>query len=138
MSPYAISDHFPICFARKVNAKIPKADHVVTSYRCFKAFDETAFLVDLEHDLRHFEINQDTVDDDFGALHAIIINLLDKYAPIKTRRVKSSRLPAWYSPEIGQARMARDKCKRQKQWTEYKRYRNDVASQVSIFAVSSC
>ena len=124
VSPYAISDHFPICFTRKVNVKIPKADHVVTSYRCFKAFDETAFLVDLEDDLRHFEINQDTVDDDFGALHAIIINLLDKYAPIKTRRVKSSRLPAWYSPEIGQARMARDKYKRQKQWTEYKGYRN--------------
>ena len=54
VSPYAFSDSFPICFTRKVNTKIPKADHVVTSYRCFKAFDETAFLVDLEHDLRIF------------------------------------------------------------------------------------
>ena len=86
VSAFAVSDHFPICFTRKVNAKIPKADHVMTSYRCFKAFNETAFLVDLEHDLRNFEINQETVDDDFGAFHAIIINLLDKYAPIKTRR----------------------------------------------------
>ena len=40
--------------------------------------------------------------------------------------MKSNRLPACYSPEIGQARTARDKYKRQKQWTEYKRYRNKV------------
>ena len=46
---------------------------------------------------------------------------LDKHAPIKIRRVKSSRLPDWYSPEIGQARIARDRCKH---WTEYKYYRN--------------
>ena len=81
MSPYAISDHFPICFTRKVNNKIPKAGNVMTSYRCFKAFNETAFLVDLEHDLRSFEINEEAVDDDFGALHAIIINILEKNMP---------------------------------------------------------
>lgn len=124
VSPYAISDHFPICFTRKVNCRIPKADHITTSYRCFKTFDETAFLVDLQHDLRNFDIDQETIDDDFGAFHTIIIDLLDKHAPIKTRRVKSSRLPAWYSPEIGQARLARDKYKRLKQWPEYKIYRN--------------
>ena len=43
VSPYAISDHFPVCFTRKVNGKIPKADHIKTSYRCFKKFDETTF-----------------------------------------------------------------------------------------------
>ena len=84
---------FPICFTKKVNAKIPKTDHVVTSYRGFKTFDETAFLVDLEHDLHNFEINQDTVDDDFGALHAIIINHLDKYAPLKHDGLNPAAFP---------------------------------------------
>ena len=44
VSPYAMSDHFPVCFTRKVSGKIPKADHIKTSYRCFKKFDETTFL----------------------------------------------------------------------------------------------
>ena len=74
---YAISDHFPICFTRKVNCKIPKTEHIMTSYWCFKTFDDQHFL-----------------------------------------------LPDWYSPEIGQARIARDRCKRLKHWTEYKHYRN--------------
>ena len=58
------------------------------------------------------------------ALHAVIINRLDSHAPIKTRRVKSNSLPAWYTPEIGKTRLTRDKCKRLKQWTEYKYYLN--------------
>ena len=121
---YAISDHFPICFTRKVNCKIPKTEHITTSYWCFKTFDEQHFLADVHHDLCNFEINQETIDEDFTALHTIIINHLDEHAPIKIRRVKSSRLPNWYSPEIGQARIARDRCKRLKHWTEYKHYRN--------------
>ena len=30
---YAISDHFPICFTRKVNSKISKTVHTMSSYR---------------------------------------------------------------------------------------------------------
>lgn len=121
---YAISDHFPICITRKVNSKIPKTEHITTSYRCFKTFDEISFLADLQYDLNNLEINRETIDEDFTALHSIIIKHLDKHAPIKVRRVKSSRLPDWYTPEIGQARIARDRYKRLKRWAEYKRYRN--------------
>ena len=128
VSSYSISDHFPICFTRKVNAKIPKVDHTKTSYRCFKSFDEKAFLEDLQLGLCDFEINRETVDEDFRALHAVVINCLDNHAPIKTRRVKSSYLPAWYTPEIGKARLSRDKSKRLKQWEEYKHYRNKTRS----------
>ena len=125
---YAISDHFPICFTRKVNSKISKTVHTMSSYRYFKTFDETIFLNDLRHDLSKFQNNCETIDDNFSELHAIIIKLLDKQAPIKTRRVKSNRLPAWYTPEIGQTRIARDKCKRLKQWAEYKRLQLNKAN----------
>ena len=33
------------------------------------------------------------------------------HAPFTQHRVKSRRLPDWYTPEIGEARKARDKCK---------------------------
>ena len=42
---YAIIDHFPVCLSRKV--KISKPNHITTSYRCFKKFDEILFLTDL-------------------------------------------------------------------------------------------
>ena len=32
---YAISDHFPGCLSKKVNAKISKPEHITTSYRYF-------------------------------------------------------------------------------------------------------
>ena len=70
--PKHISDHFPICFTRKVNSKIPKADHIKTSYRCFKSFNDCAFLVDLRHDLQNFQINRATVDEDFEAFHMLL------------------------------------------------------------------
>ena len=38
---YSISDHFPVCFTRKVNYRILKSSHITTSYRCFKNFDES-------------------------------------------------------------------------------------------------
>ena len=41
---YAISDHYPVCFTRKINNKIPKRKHKTSSYRCFKKFDDTHFF----------------------------------------------------------------------------------------------
>ena len=35
ISHFTISDHFPVCFTRKINFKVIKNDHLTTSYRCF-------------------------------------------------------------------------------------------------------
>lgn len=83
-----------------------------------------SFLNDLQHDLDTYEIDHSNVDEDLTVLHSVAIKCLDKHAPIKAKRVKSIQLPEWYTSEIGQARIARDKYKRLKQWTEYKCFRN--------------
>ncbi|MCW4260568.1 MAG: endonuclease/exonuclease/phosphatase family protein [Candidatus Thiodiazotropha endolucinida] len=49
VASYAVSDHFPVCFSRKVKCKISKDEHIATSYRCFKTFDEQLFLFDLSY-----------------------------------------------------------------------------------------
>ena len=85
VSYYAISDHFPVCFSTKVNAKISKPDHITTSYRCFKTFDENLFLTDLSSCLEHFKSDRGTVDEDFAACHSVIVQCLDKHAPIKIK-----------------------------------------------------
>ena len=71
--------------------------------------------------------NRHTVDEDFVALHSIIMKHLDKHAPVERRRVKCNRLPEWYTSDIGLT-IQRDKCKRQKRWSQYKRLRNKVSS----------
>ena len=54
VSSYSISDHFPVCFSRKTNCKISKNEHITTTYRSFKNFNETHFLQDLATDLGSF------------------------------------------------------------------------------------
>lgn len=75
---YAVSDHFPVCITRKINYKIPKSDHVTTTYRCFKKFDETSFLADLTSDMENFKLQCETIDGDFALWHSKIIIQLDK------------------------------------------------------------
>ena len=55
---------------------------------------------------------------------SIILKHLDTHAPIKTKRVKTKRLPDWFNQDIVKIQKLRDTCKRLKQWTEYKKYRN--------------
>ena len=124
VSDISISDHFPVCFSRKVNCRIPKHNHHTTSYRCFKRFDDVNFLNELTQDLDVFESNQETVDADLGRWSSIIMQQLNKHAPIKSKRVKSSRLPDWFSPDIRNMQKLRDISKRLKQWPEYRMYRN--------------
>ena len=40
VSPCSISDHFLVCFTRKISNRISKSKHVTTKYRCFKNFNE--------------------------------------------------------------------------------------------------
>ena len=62
VSQYAMSDHYPVCFTRKINYKIPKKKHKTLSYRCLKKFDDAHFLADLDTDLERFVANHQTVD----------------------------------------------------------------------------
>ena len=121
---FSISDHFPVCFTRKINCKISKPEHITTSYRCFKNFDEALFLTDLANDLDTFKVGQCHVDEDFTIWYAILLQQLDNHAPIRNKRVKTKRLPEWFTPQISQTQELGDNSKRLKNWADYKRYRN--------------
>lgn len=93
VSNYSISDHFPVCFSRKVNIKISKSDHITTSYRSFKTFNEDAFINDLSGDFSNFTINpQSDINDDLIVWYSIFLNHIDHHAPCKTKRVKSKKI----------------------------------------------
>ena len=64
VSSISLSDHFPICFTRKINNKIPKHKHITTSYRCYKHFDENQFLSELTNDLNTVDADKLSIDKD--------------------------------------------------------------------------
>ena len=121
MSHHSISDHFTVCFSRKINNKISKSDHITTSYRSFKNFNEDAFISDLSGDLNSFTVSpQSDINDDLMIWYSIFLKHLDHHTPYKTKRVKSKKLPDWYNDEIAATRKRRDACKRRHLWPEYK------------------
>lgn len=87
---------------------------------------------DLENDLISFKANQSSVDDDFAAWHNIIMKWLNHHAPMKNKRVKSKRLPDWFTPEIIHMQKQRDNARKVNQWTEYKRYRNKIRQLIRL------
>ena len=120
VSDLSLSDHFPICFTRKINHRILKYKHIITSYRCFKKFDENSFLLELTNDLNTFVADGLSIEEDFNTWSSLIMKHLNEFAPIKNKRVKSKRLPEWFTPEITVMQNLREKSKRLKQWDNYK------------------
>ena len=45
---------------------------------------------------------------------------MNEHAPVKTRRVKTKRLPDWFTPEISLNQKLRDNCNRLQQRDDYK------------------
>ena len=121
---YSISDHFPICFTRKINSKVKTSCHISTTYRCFKTLNEDSFLTDLYEDFSQYSVSESDIETDLATWYDILLKHLNRHAPIKTKRVKTKRMPAWYNTDIAQARANRDVNKKRRNWTEYRKYRN--------------
>ena len=123
-SSISLSDHFPVCFTRKINSKLPKHKHITTLYRCFKHFNERSFISELANDLNTFVADKASIDEDFTCWSSLVLKHLNNHAPVKSKRVKTKRLPEWFTPDITHMQRLRDKSKRIKQWDDYKKYRN--------------
>ena len=124
---YALSDHFPVCFTRHINIKgNRRQQHTSIKYRQYKNFD----LNEYQSELVRSEIASiETIHDPDLALNTllkIIQAALDKYAPIKEKRVKSVNLPGWFTDDIKLAIKERDQLKYSQNWTEYNTKRNKV------------
>ena len=111
---------------KKTNCKILKNEHITTTYRSFKFFNETQFSQDLATGLGPF--SDILVDSDINEACSTWIKTiqLDHHALVKSRRVKHNRLPEWSNQEILTTctRKLRDISKRHGNWPDYKKYRN--------------
>ena len=88
-----ISDHFPECCTLSVQTvKSVLNVHSSIVYRCFKQFDERAFLMDLH--VIPFENVYNFSDLNVALSHWIdvFLDLINKHAPLEKKRVKHQTL----------------------------------------------
>ena len=128
--PYiSLSDHYPICFSRSIKHSQQKSlnKHRYMTYRSFNKFNEEKFNIDLiQSDLQNIE-QIDDLDDALSSLYKIINTTLEIHAPMKTKRIKRAKQPEWYSKEIINASKLRNMYQKQKNWVQYKVWRNKTS-----------
>ena len=127
----SLSDHYAIfCTYHAKLPKLPKNGHDYIQYRSFKGFNETLFL----HDIACLPFHQiyETLDPDkaLDLLHMLMIVVIDKHAPIRTKRVKHSDLPPWITAELVFTMKLRDIYKKNNDDINYKKTKNLVSSMV--------
>ena len=128
-----LSDHFRVCCTLSVKTVKPVLNvHSSIVYRCFKQFDERAFLMDVH--VIPFENVYNFSDPIVALSHWIdlFLDVIDKHAPLKKqkktkkKRLKHQTLPPWLNTDIKQAMLLRDRCRKERKFVEYKQQRNRV------------
>ena len=87
--------------------------HSSIVYRCFKQFDEIAFLMDLH--IIPIENAYNFSDPNVALSHwaDLFLDGINKHAPLEKKRVKYQTLPPWLNTDIKQAMLLKDKCRKQ-------------------------
>jgi hypothetical protein len=120
-----ISDHFPVAFTRISKNRVEKVDkHKTIIYRDFSCFNSNFFCSELLNSNLDIIETFNNPNMSLNILYDTLYRLLSKFAPTKIKRVKRLHQPGWFSEEVKIARKTRDKFKANKQWTEYKIWRN--------------
>ena len=99
--------------------------HITVQYRCFKHFDQDAFLWDLSLAPFSGVFSFSDPNQALTAWYEAFIPVVEKHAPIRRRRVKHPTLPQWLSSEIIKTMKLRDRLKRDKKFEDYKKQRNN-------------
>ena len=83
--------HQMVCFSTKFNA----ARHInkVITYRSYKNFNREQFFRDLASAPFHAAQVFDTVDDAYWFSESLLLDVVNKHAPLKKRVIKQRQIP---------------------------------------------
>ena len=128
VSHISISDHHSLIHAyQKLPVSLPSRGHSTIDYRKFKNFDSIKF----RHDIRlqnWSHINYFNNPDDMWHAWKTTFNfIVEKHAPLCTKRVKASKSP-WITSHLKDEMHKRDiqkiKAVRSNDWISFKKMRN--------------
>ena len=124
-----ISDHSLIFAYRKLSSE-RAIGHKVVKYRKFDSFDATAFLDDLHNQSRDLSISTDNPNEMWDMWKNMFLEIVEKHAPIKKKRVRSKQSP-WITSDLKKRIANKNKLKaiaintkKTEDWENYRHERN--------------
>ena len=131
--PVGFSDHSLIYSVRKINM-LPKTKGIrEIEIRNFKNFDSKNFLEDLDRQHWVQVESEREVNAMWTTWRNLFLGVLDKHAPLRSKRVKNNPNLPWISKEIKKKMRERDRLKlvaiknsKEQDWKLYKCSRNEV------------
>ena len=126
-----VSDHYPVacsllCGRRRSGFKT----HKYVSYRSMKKFNKDSFLLDLANASFDNILSSDSPDEALFTFVDTFMNLVNKHAPIKKKRIKSYVKCPWLSVDIINKMRLRDGIDKKINHEEYRILRNEVKSDI--------
>ena len=113
---FGLSDHNPTILVCKQNAnlKSTKKVHFTVTYRPLKKLNVNSLIKDLNEVpwtvLNTFDNDPDEM---LSTWEALVLDVVDQHAPLKSVRVKSMKKPSWLSDEILTMIKERDRLKKE-------------------------
>ena len=126
-----ISDHFAIYFSfRQQIVKRTIKGHTCIKYRCYKRFDANYYTAELSQ--VPFKEIYNITEPNLAIEHLsnLLTNVIDRHAPLKSKRVKHPNTPPWLSNETLRAMDLRDLYDSQNDSENYRKQRNKVNTMV--------
>ena len=127
-----LSDHYGVFCNRKSQSNISKNSHQIITYRSFRNFEENRFLNDLYSVPWEIIEQFDNLDDIVSSWNALLLDVLDRHAPIRHHRIKKKYRPDWLTPEIMDLMKERNKCKINGNMDDYRYLRNKVSKHIEM------
>ena len=87
-------------------------------------FNEDDFLFYLSEALAFIEMSNNDSSKNFEIWTSISMDIFDKHAPMKSKRVKNGTQPEWINDEIKMAIKNRDAYHKHKDWKQFQFWRN--------------
>ena len=126
---FPISDHFiiqyPIGFSR------PALSYKKLTFRKLKNIDIAAFSADIASSMLCASVHQENIDAFSDCFNKILTDILDKFAPLKTRTIVNRPKVPWFHDDIKQLRCQRRRLEKRTvktdlpgDWNNYHKVRN--------------
>ena len=134
----SISDHCPISCTKAVKLQKYKLEtHSLRIFRSLKHRNKTASCADLNCAPFIRVLNCTDPEEALSVWYNVYLSVINRHAPLKHKRVKHPKLPAWLNKDVMQLTAERDKLKKEKRFfvclfflSKYKKLRNKLKSQV--------
>ena len=106
-----ISDHNLVYVYRKLCIDRSGSGHKTVTYRKFKNFRSESFRNDIASQSWDDLLMLEDQNDMWLAWKTLFLSVVDKHAPIRTKRVRLSKCP-WVTPQLKKYMYERDKLKK--------------------------